>query len=357
MRAPTQTASLPVRDNPPERQPVLLVPSVSEPSGVVTYIAALVQALSPIPCAVVAKPGSALARELPDGCELVAAGGGRLSMSTTLARRHRSYGFVQAHGPRALLAARLALIPHARLGYVFHELGSRHSTIELRMARGLHVAGNSRATAQWAAEHLGTATAALPPIVSAATAAVDQAEARRALGVSSEQPVIGVIGRLSAVKEPLLAVEAVARMRTGCTLVFVGEGPERPEIVARARTLGVSIHLAGSVPGAATLVTAFDIVLSCSRVETFGLAAAEAIVAGTPLVAVDAPGPRELSDGGRLLDLVVPDPGVIASALERVLLEPTAEPELRHYVLSQFGSETAAERLRAYYLALTGRRA
>jgi len=68
-----------------------------------------------------------------------------------------------------------------------------------------------------------------------------------------------------------------------------------------------------------------------ARHEGFGLAAAEALIAGVPLVV--------LADGGGVLDIAIEgdgaaivraaDAGLIATAIERVLADPNARPAAR----------------------------
>jgi glycosyltransferase involved in cell wall biosynthesis len=332
---------------------VLLVPSVSIPSGVVTYVLGVARTLEPMRCAVVAEAGSALAQALPPGCRWVPTSPGALGLTLALQRHRSRFGFVQAHGPRALLAARLAGITSPQLGYVFHEIDGTRAKSELRLARGARTAANGPATADWAQARLGTKVATLPPTVDVVEP-LPRLDARAQLDVSAQDVVVGVVGRLSRVKWPLLAIEAVARSRLPATVVFVGDGPERQAILSAARHHGVRAQFSGSIVSANRLMTAFDVVLSCSPRETFGLAAAEAIIAGAPVVAVDSPGLRELSDQGRLLRLVPPIPDAVAAELKSTLSGRTQSRELRAHVLREFGVEASSVRLRRYYgLALT----
>jgi glycosyltransferase involved in cell wall biosynthesis len=339
-----------------ESPAVLLVPSASVPSGVVTYVLGEASALGPMPHAVVAEPGSALAQSLPPGCGLVPAGPGLSGLIAALMRNQARFAFVQAHGPRALLAARLSGVPSRRLGYTFHEMDGARARFELRLARRGRVAGNGPITADWASRRLGVDVDTLPPILNMVTP-LARAEARAQLGLPAEPVIIGVVGRLSKVKWPLLAVEAVARNRLSVILAFVGDGPEDDAIRSAAAGHGVEVHMVGSVPDAGRLMTAFDVLLSCSPRETFGLAAAEAMVASVPVVGVDSPGLRLLTDGGRLQRLIAPDPGAVAAALSTAAASGPPPPNLREHVLSQFALEASSARIRRHYeSALSGAR-
>jgi glycosyltransferase involved in cell wall biosynthesis len=334
--------------NDPLAEAVLLVPSTSAPSGVVTYVLGEVAALGPVRCAVVAEPGSALAGALPPGCACVSTRPGALGLTLALMRHQSRFRFVQAHGPRALLAARLAGIRSRRLGYVFHEVDGARARYELLLARGVRVAGNGRATADWAELRLTTEVATLPPTVNTVDA-LPKADARTRLNLSPDDLIIGVVGRLSRVKWPLLAVEAVARMGFPATLVFVGDGPEREAIFSAARNLGVRVHLPGSIVQASRLMTAFDVIVSCSPQESFGLSAAEAMVSGVPVVAVDSPGLRLLTNNGRLQRLVAPTPDDLAAELTTTVAGNSPPRELREYVLHEFGLDASTARLDQYF--------
>jgi alpha-1,6-mannosyltransferase len=93
--------------------------------------------------------------------------------------------------------------------------------------------------------------------------------------------------RLSKEKRPDLAVAAAAELvRRGrrVRLVVAGDGPLRGRLEAQAR--GLPVLFAGHVAGrdrVARLLGAADVVLAPGPVETFGLAALEALACGTPV--------------------------------------------------------------------------
>jgi len=94
--------------------------------------------------------------------------------------------------------------------------------------------------------------------------------------------------RLSAAKRPELAVDALAALRNGkvpAVLVVAGEGTRRAALAYRAARLPVRFagHIAQRSAVAALLASA-DVVLAPGPVETFGLAALEALACGTPVV-------------------------------------------------------------------------
>jgi glycosyltransferase involved in cell wall biosynthesis len=274
-------------------------------------------------------------------------------MALALLKHGRRYTFVQTHGARALMAARLARLPAVRLRHVFHEVAENQGLrglLELRLARGLSVAANAPFTADSIRRRLGVPVDVIPPVVRIPQL-LTRYEAEQVLGLPGDELTIGVVGRLAAVKAPALVVQAAAWLERGpIRVVYVGEGPERDRILADARALGMNVSLVGPRPAAERLLAAFDVVACPSPVESFGLVMAQAAVAQRPVAIVDSPGARYVSDGGRLITLCLPTPEGLAGALVSALEASAASRErLRSHVLGRFGPDVAYERVRAFY--------
>jgi glycosyltransferase involved in cell wall biosynthesis len=110
---------------------------------------------------------------------------------------------------------------------------------------------------------------------------------------------IVVVGRLVAWKAGVLAVEALARLANRqARLTFLGTGPERGRITAVARRHGVAhrVDFAGSVARDTVVhrVATAGVLLHPSLHEEAGMAVAEALSLGTPVVCLDHGGPAEL---------------------------------------------------------------
>lgn len=116
-------------------------------------------------------------------------------------------------------------------------------------------------------------------------------------------PLLVSVGRLSREKEPALAIDALRRLRADgvrATLIVVGDGPLRNDLVAAAGDLPVRFvgHLADP-RAVAHVVGHADVVLEPSSVESFGLATLEALACGTPVVTPSLGAAAELvPDGG-----------------------------------------------------------
>lgn len=114
----------------------------------------------------------------------------------------------------------------------------------------------------------------------------------RARYARPDQALIVHCSRLSVEKRPELAVHTLRRLVADgmdAVLVVVGDGPKRSAVAAAAD--GLAVHLAGFVPDrdhVATLLATADLALAPGPVETFGLAALEALASGTPVVVNEA---------------------------------------------------------------------
>jgi glycosyltransferase involved in cell wall biosynthesis len=99
------------------------------------------------------------------------------------------------------------------------------------------------------------------------------------------------VGGLVPHKGPLLAVAALVELRrrgVDASLTWLGDGPLRAEVSAAAERAGVAEHLrlAGAVAKAevTSALQQSDVFLLPTESETFGVAIAEALVAGVPVV-------------------------------------------------------------------------
>jgi glycosyltransferase involved in cell wall biosynthesis len=162
-----------------------------------------------------------------------------------------------------------------------------------------------------------------------------------------------VVARLTAQKRISLAIETTAFLAScghDLPLTIVGDGPERANLERQVERLGIApfVRFAGAVqPGE---VPAFleraDLMLFPARVEGFGLAAAEALMAGVPVVAC--------WDGGGLLD-VVPETGAgrltlpSAEALSDATLDLLQDPD--RFELARLVGESWRARLSPAHVA------
>ncbi len=121
----------------------------------------------------------------------------------------------------------------------------------------------------------------------------DRRKAVRAALGWDDRRILVATGRLSDQKDPLFAVRLLAECRKTddtAALLFVGDGPLRPQVEALAAQLHLTDHIkitgmTGDVPG---YLSAADLFVMPSRYEGFGTAAVEAQAAGLPCLLSDA---------------------------------------------------------------------
>nr|WP_281360172.1 glycosyltransferase [Isoptericola halotolerans] len=142
------------------------------------------------------------------------------------------------------------------------------------------------------------------------------------------EAVVLVMSRLSREKRVDLAVEAVARLVADgvpVRLVVAGSGPQSTVLRARAERLGVPHRFLGFVPDrdeVAALLASADVVVAPGPIETFGLAALEALASGTPVVCSSTSAlPEVVGAAGASAD---PDPAALGVAVRQVLARPAS---------------------------------
>lgn len=124
---------------------------------------------------------------------------------------------------------------------------------------------------------------------------------RQVLGIEPDARVIGHLGRLALEKNLGFLVDAVRRVLAAdarAHFVIAGSGPMERMIAKRFDDAGLSarFHAMGVVSGRllASVYRAMDVFVFASKSETQGMVLLEAMACDTPVVALDAPGAREL---------------------------------------------------------------
>jgi glycosyltransferase involved in cell wall biosynthesis len=140
-----------------------------------------------------------------------------------------------------------------------------------------------------------------------------------------ERPVVLFVGRLVEQKGPELLLAALAQVGMPCEARFVGEGPLRPLLEEKARSLGggVQVTFTGWLEGEA-LVRAYAeasvVVVPSVWNEPFGLVGLEAMACGKPVVAFARGGiPDWLAHEETGLLVPPKDIPALAAALRRLL--------------------------------------
>ena len=133
---------------------------------------------------------------------------------------------------------------------------------------------------------------------------------RRELGLDQAVPLVGIVGRLTPIKNHRLfldaAVATLAR-RPDVRFVVVGDGEIGPALRALARKLGLSSHVTftGWRHDLPCVYADLDVLVSCSKNEGTPFTIIEAMAAGCPVVATCVGGVPDLLDDS-VTGLLVP---------------------------------------------------
>jgi glycosyltransferase involved in cell wall biosynthesis len=194
------------------------------------------------------------------------------------------------------------------------------------------------------------------------------AEAKRALGLAPDRPVVGTVGRLEWRKGHDVLLAAAERLRgRRLQMLLVGDGPLAEDLARRASALGLAgdVRFTGTLDDVRPALAAMDVFALPSREEGMSNALMEAMAAARPIVASDVGGNGEVLDGGRLGLLVPADDALaLADAIGGLLDDAARASALaaaaRDFVTARFGAPAMVAELETFYeqrLAAHGRRA
>ncbi len=175
--------------------------------------------------------------------------------------------------------------------------------------------------------------------------------------------VLAFTGRLVPHKGVDVILRALPLLPPDVVLVVIGAGPRLPSLIGQARRLGVEsrVRFCPSVsdddlPRYLALAEMF-VFPSQNRLEGFGLAIAEAMAVGLPVVIADAPGVREVIEPGKEGLLTEPLLASDLAAKVRSLLDDTdlarrMGAAARRRAEERYGLATVAGQLLKLYAAL-----
>ena len=172
-------------------------------------------------------------------------------------------------------------------------------------------------------------------------------------------PVVGFVGRIEPRKGPLdlvRAAEAIHAGAPGSRIVLVGDDPynSAPAYAAKVRAAADVEHVPWVADGAAVM-RHFDVLVVPSRQEPFGTVLAEAMAAGTPVVATHVGGLAEVVAGGETGRLVEPGrPDELAAAVLEVLGKREAMGAAARERAQRFGADAYADRVETILLRVAG---
>jgi glycosyltransferase involved in cell wall biosynthesis len=187
---------------------------------------------------------------------------------------------------------------------------------------------------------------------------------RTEFAIPNDAYVFGTVGRLSDQKAPHDALEAFVRVAPelpDAWFVFVGDGPHREDLVARAAAAGVAqrVRFAGLRRDVRAFLSAYDAFVLSSRWEGLPRVVLQAMAAGLPVVATAVDGTPEAIDEGESGYLVAA--GDVAALADRMLRIGRDRDAARHMGtvglsrVGEFSAERMVEQLGELYAGLTAR--
>jgi glycosyltransferase involved in cell wall biosynthesis len=201
-----------------------------------------------------------------------------------------------------------------------------------------------------------------------AFAAINEAtriRARQDLNIPTGADVICTVGRLTAIKQHRLWLDAVSRIvktRPHVVALIAGDGELRGDLEAFAQQLGIAknVRFLGWRRDLATIYAATDVFLLTSRNEGTPVALIEAMASGIPGVSTDVGGVKDVitsaEAGARVPD---GDAAALAAAVNRYLSDPqlrrTAGQNARAAVLERYSLDRLVTDIRTLYRELLSR--
>ncbi|HEY2935950.1 MAG TPA: glycosyltransferase family 4 protein [Gaiellaceae bacterium] len=189
-----------------------------------------------------------------------------------------------------------------------------------------------------------------------------RAETRRVLGISPDRFVVGWIGRMTAIKNTDVVLQAFAALRArgvDAVLCLIGDGPDRDGLERKAHELGLMRHclFLGYQENVARFYAAFDVFLLASENEGTPVTTIEALAAGRPVVATRVGGVPDVVEGG--VDGFLAEPGDVdglAERLERLARDPGLRAQMgragRERVLPRYAVGRLVDDVDALYRSL-----
>lgn len=181
---------------------------------------------------------------------------------------------------------------------------------------------------------------------------------RKRHDLPADGPVIGHVGRLAEEKNLLFLAESVAQAMNESPeayFVVVGDGPMRDRMQAALSDngLGERVLFTGTLlgPDLVDAYHAMNVFAFSSTTETQGMVLVEALSAGCPVVALDAPGSREvIRDETNGLCVAQQKASTFAQAVLRVLRTPgLGDSDACVQSAEPFSMKRSTERLRGLY--------
>lgn len=188
---------------------------------------------------------------------------------------------------------------------------------------------------------------------------------RRRLGLSDE-PLIGIVARLSDVKGQDILIKAMKKVIERiprARLLIAGEGKWESSLKDLARSLGLTDHVLfyAGVNETVDSLSMLDVFAMPSRSEGLGLSVMEAQACGLPVAASRVGGIPSLIEDGQTGFLVEPEnPDALAGALVKILENPGLAKRVgsaaRKFIEENCSSDKMVDKTLALYKGVIDKR-
>ncbi|MCS6805543.1 MAG: N-acetyl-alpha-D-glucosaminyl L-malate synthase BshA [Acidobacteriota bacterium] len=182
--------------------------------------------------------------------------------------------------------------------------------------------------------------------------------AKRAALAPHDEPLLIHVSNFRPPKRAPDCIEILARVRrhVPARLIMVGDGPDRAnaEWLARQRGVADAVHFVGKQPNVPEYLSLADVLLLPSELESFGLAALEAMACEVPVVASRVGGLPEVVDHGETGYLLpVGDVAAMAEAVIHLLQDDSLRQAMgqraRARAIERFSSRKIIPLYEAFY--------
>lgn len=181
----------------------------------------------------------------------------------------------------------------------------------------------------------------------------DPAAVKAELGIPQDRVLIGIVGRICRTKghiEMVRALKSIRMVSPNAHAVFVGriESGFKAELARAVAAEGMGAHITftGVRDDVPRIMDAFDISAMPSHMETFGLAAIEAMARSRPVIASNVGALPEVVSHGKTGLLVPVDPDRLADAAVQLIrdadMRRTMGKRARQEVEKRFSLDTMA---------------
>ncbi len=190
-----------------------------------------------------------------------------------------------------------------------------------------------------------------------------RAAARNSLHIPPSAHVVSTVGRLTAIKQHHLFLEAARLTANGdpaALFLIAGDGELRAALEQTAHDFGIAerVRFLGWRQDLATIYGASDVFLLTSRNEGTPVALIEALAGGTPGVSTDVGGVKDVMSGDFGLLAAHDDAAGLARAVTSLLGDPARRRAMgergRESVVARYGIDRLVGDIAALYQELLG---